>query len=334
MSTKISKPVSHQDIHKISCRWLEEDAPRALSAEVVRLIVDKTLWGAHRANDAQQQLFFRQIMEYIDQTCANQFNTQNEEEIANGKVIACPAGTITMALGESPAPTMEALTKCLSDLQRSLETLDFGSSRHEIFVGADGCIPGEMTPTQTVVHVMGKPEVSFHKATVKLYPTSKEERSLLGWLICKPPAMSEELKPPPELALARRIRTSVGLFFILVCHEGGSFYGRILKNCREGKPRRLLVEYFNQQVLAQPAPDYVLMATHRQGIGPRGGHKGTESKNAAKKLDEMQIGTTVVTTLFAPGEELEIFARRFPVRGPRKEKVATLLVRKIEAGNA
>jgi hypothetical protein len=46
----------------------------------------------------------------------------------------------------------------------------------------------------------------------------------------------------------------------------------------------------------------------------------------------LAVGATVVTTLFAPGDELDSFAGRFPLVGAADGRVVTLLVEDASRG--
>ena len=52
----------------------------------------------------------------------------------------------------------------------------------EVLLGADGCVPGEATPVQTVIHLGG---TSRDQVTLKMHPAGSEKDTLLGWALCQ-----------------------------------------------------------------------------------------------------------------------------------------------------
>jgi len=106
---------------------------------------------------------------------------------------------------------------------------------------------------------------------------------------------------------------------VLVCHEAVIFSGRSRAVLKDQLGLRIR-QHFMEQAEIEPRPRYVLMATHWLGAG-----SGPTFLDAARYIaDEMDA--TVITTAFAPREELEDVAHRFPVQVPEADKVATLLL--------
>lgn len=79
-------------------------------------------------------------------------------------------------------------------------------------------------------------------------------------------------------------------------------------------------QHYLEQTAQDPRPRYVLMATHWLSAS-----SGPTFHDAARYLAD-KMHCTVVTTCFAPLDQLEKVADRFPVQGPDEGKVATLLI--------
>jgi hypothetical protein len=242
-------------------------------------------------------------------------------------VLLTDAGAITAYI-EPLVPTVDSLRAGLGALQTALTRVDLGSK--EMLVGVDGCLRGTATHLQTVVHIRGEPRVSLSNATVKVYPASGEEQSLIGWRLCKVRGAV-----PDELAPARRVHTAAGVILVLVCYDAtllrdlDSFRRSLTDNVKLQIRQHLL-----DQALVEPCPRYIMIATHWQETNPETGRWSGESfRQAARYLAEL-TGATVVTTMRSPPEELALAARRFGVIGPRAQKVATLLVWDTADGEA
>jgi hypothetical protein len=233
-------------------------------------------------------------------------------------VLVTDAGTIKAYI-QPLFPTLDSLRRGLAALEGILRQMDLG--RQEMLVGVDGCLCGRATHLQTVVHLQGQPQVSLANTTAKLYPTEGERRSLLGWRLCK----SLE-RVPEELTLARRIHTAAGMFLVLVCNDATLLKGYSRKPLKD--PMKLRIrQHLLDQAMDKPRPEYILIATHWQGTNPETGKWSGDGFRQAADYLAAQTGATVVTTMRAPLQELAPAACRFPVVGPRAEKVATLLVR-------
>jgi hypothetical protein len=280
----------------VRCRWLSgEDATRADSAEVVRLLVDDARGDTHWPNDLYQRNVIREVANFLGPTRA---------------VLATPAGMVTAAI-PWPDYSPASLTAALDAMRTAAARLAPAPSNPEVLLGLDGCIPGEATPLQTVVRLTGR---SADQAAVKLYPAGSEKDTLLGWALCR--AADGVL---PELIQGHRVSTRVGIMLLLVCHEAAIFSGRsraVLKDDLGLRVRR----HFLEQAAVEPRPRYALMATHWLGTA-----SGPTFRDAARYLAE-ETGVTTVTTSFAPCGQLEDVARRFPVQGPNADRVVTLLV--------
>ena len=284
----------------IRCSWLsEQDEALAASAEIVRLVVDDDRWGQHFVNEVYQRTVLRDVADFLG---------------PNKAVLVTPAGMITTSIGW-PDATLSALTSCFQIIQTSVNQLVMTSSKQGVLLGVDGCIPGQATPLQTVVHLNGRSKITAANTTVKIYPAPGDERqALLGWRICD---VMQEI--PSPLKQARCVQTQVGPMLVLVCFDAGLFSPRSLANLQD--PLKLQIrEHFLQKAKEPPKPRYIVIATHCLDS-----RSGQSFINAAEYL-EAQTGATVVTTTFAPGKELERVGQRFPVRGIRTNKVATLLI--------
>jgi hypothetical protein len=203
-------------------------------------------------------------------------------------------------------------------MEAALTDVDLGT--HEMLVGVDGCLRGRATHLQTVMHLQGEPHPSLAKTTVKLYPTKEERATLAGWRLCE-----AQSQIPNELTLSRRVRTAAGTVLVLVCNDATIFLGRSRSNIKSDL-RLAIRRHFMEQALAEPRPEYVLIATHWHGTNPKTGRWwGDTFRQAADYLTSL-TGATVVTTMRAPLRELSTAAHRFGVIGQRADKVATLLV--------
>lgn len=280
----------------VRCRWLSgQDAARAATAEVVRLLVDDSRGDTHWPNDVYQRNVLREVVDFLGPTRA---------------VLATPAGMVTAAI-PWPDYSPASLAAALDAVRAAAVQLAPAPGDAEVLLGLDGCVPGEATPLQAVVRLAG---TSAGQATVKLYPAGGERDTLLGWALCR---AADGV--PPELVQGRRASTRAGIILPLVCHEAAIFSGRsraVLKDDLGLRVRR----HFLEQAGLEPRPRFVLIATHWLGTG-----SGPTFRDAARYLaDEMRA--TVVTTTFAPRGELEEVARQFRVQGPDAERAATLLV--------
>jgi|GEM_PF-3683553 len=290
---------------RVHCTWLSErDKQSARSAEIIRLVVDEERGDCGPwVNADYQESFLKNVQEFIGPTSA---------------VLATYAGTITAPI-DPPDPTLDSLRSGLGALQAALRRVHVG--RGEMLLGMDGCVPGETTRLQTVVHLRGEPDVSLSNTTVKLYPTSEERPSLLGWQLCEASG-----HVPDELVVTRRMQTAVGTVLVLVCNDAALFSARSQANLRGGLGLAIR-QHFLEQAQTEPRPAYVLMATHWQGTNPDTGRWSGEAFRQASEYLADKTGATVVITLRAPSTQLEAAASRFRVLGPRENKVATLLVR-------
>ena len=285
----------------VRCRWLTtDDADRARTAKVVRLIVDEDRWSPHWANEVYQRAAMRDIAGFIDTTTA---------------VVTTPAGMITTTVGWL-AGSLAGVSVGRDAAAGALARLDFGPSVPETLIGVDGCVPGEATPLQCVLHVKHSGAILDERnTTMKLYPNNGESRSLVGWL-----AACDSDSVPPELTCARRIRTSAGDFLVLVCHDACLFSARSRANVAD-RIRLQIRKHFDQEANRSPPLDFVLIATHHQESRSSGG----VFKNAAKTLAK-ETGATVITTMFCPSAGMATIAEHFPVQGERAGDIVTLLV--------
>lgn len=280
----------------VRCRWLSADDERnASTAEVIRLVVDENRGCTHWPNHVYQQNVMRDVQAFLGPTRA---------------VVMTPAGMITtdISTADEPPLTMEA---AMAGLRADLGLSHSIPSGLEVLLGADGCVPGLSTPLQTVLHCNGSTE---QHAIMKLYPTGEEAVTLLGWKACQ-----NEGGVANHLAQCRRISTGAGHVLVLVCNDAGVFSGRSRTNAKD--PLRLAIRaHFTEQATALPPVDYVLIATHHQTYT-----SGNSFQNAASYLAEL-TGATIVMTMRSPRTELDAVASRFWVRGPRTDRVATLIV--------
>ncbi len=211
-------------------------------------------------------------------------------------------------------PDADGLAASLAAINVTLSRLNFPAAPPETLLGFDVCLPCQAVPLQTVVHVPAhRPTVTADNTTVKLYPIGEETETLIGW------RMAQAARAvPAELAPARLIRTRAGSVLALVCHDACLFSARSRARL-SGRVSIRIREHFEEA--AATGPDFTLIANHWQ----RPPRSGVTFKNAARVLAE-EWKTTAVTTLFAARELLEEAARRFPVLGPRKDEVVTLVV--------
>jgi hypothetical protein len=289
----------------VNCQWLtKEDEERAKSAEIIRLIVDDQRGHCDAwANDVYQRHFLREVQKFIGPTNA---------------VLVTDAGSIKAYI-QSLSATIGGLRSWLTALGTALSRIELGQM--EMLLGVDGCIAGQATHLQTVVHLRGQLEVSLRNTTIKLYPAGAESESLIGWQLCR-----AQGRVPDELAEARRVQTSVGTILVLVCNDAAIFSARSRSNLHDPL-KRSIRQHFLDQANIEPKPSYILLATHWQGTNPATERwSGEAFRQAAKYLSE-ETAATVVTTTRAPGHELDMAANRFGIVGPRSEKVVTILVR-------
>jgi hypothetical protein len=278
----------------VRCRWFTaDDERRAPAAEVVRLVVNENRWSQNWPNHVYQRNVVRQVLAFLHPSRG---------------VVVTPAGMVTVPGHQQPAGVGPAV----ADLRERLATLVSGSTG-EVLLGVDGCLAGVATPLQTIFHL--RDGVPASHPAVKLYPSpGGESGSLLGWAAC-----CHAAGVPEELVPGRRVRTHVGDFLALVCFDAGVFSGR--SRALTTDPVRLAVRsHFVREAGGDTPVDYVLIATHHQM-----GASGKSFQNAASHLAE-STGATVVTTMFAPRDELDLVATRFRVLGPRADRVVTLLV--------
>lgn len=284
----------------VRCRWLSRaDEERADSARIVRLVVDANRWSMHWVNLTYQRQALQEIAGFLSPTRA---------------VICTPAGMITTEVGWLGAGP-SSLPAALIAVDGALSCVDLGRSPPEILLGIDGCVPGQATPLQALVHLSDNlTAATTANTTLKLYPNSGERDSLLGWL-----ATEVAGEVPMELAQARRAMTAVGSFLAAVCQDACLFSARSLANLENQTGIRIR-NHFVESATATPRPEFALIATHYQED-----RSGNVFKNAAARLAKM-TGSTVVTTMFAPQDELEAMAWAFPIHGPCADEVVTLLV--------
>ena len=288
----------------IKCQWLtERDREAAPSADIIRLIVDDQRGQCDPwANDVYQQHFLRDVQDFIGPTRA---------------ILVTDAGSIKAYI-EPLSGTLDSIRSGLHSLSEAVSRVDLGSM--EMLLGVDGCMRGESTHLQTVIHLQGEQLISQAIAVVKLYPTGAERANLVGWRVCE--ALG---RVPDELIQARRINTSVGPILVLVCNDAAIFSARSRSNLASNLGLAIR-QHFMQQAIAEPRAKYILIATHWQGINPDSGRwSGDAFRQAAEFLND-ETGATVVTTLRAPKPDLVGAASRFNVVGARMDKVATLLV--------
>jgi hypothetical protein len=297
----------------VDCQWLtERDKDLAPSAEIIRLIVDDQRgYPDHWSNEAYQRYFLRDIQDFIGPSKA---------------VLVTHAGALTVRI-RPLVPTLDSLRSGLSALQEALIRMEKECSvartlwRQEMLVGVDGCENGQATHLQTVVHLKGAPVVSLLNTIVKLYPTGREKRSLIGWRICE-----TANGVPDELAVSRRVQTAVGTVFVLVCNDATPFSDRSRSKLGNDPGKLRIRGNLIEQVGTEPPVEYIVIATHYQGTSAKGGWAGETFLSAAKHLSE-HTEATVVTTMCAPRHELSRAAKLNEIMGPRADKVATLLVR-------
>jgi hypothetical protein len=113
----------------------------------------------------------------------------------------------------------------------------------EVLLGVDGCVPGEVTPFQSVIHLGG---TSPSRTALKLYPAGGEKDTLLGWALCQ-----DAGGIPHNLRGVHRMQTAAGVVLVLVCHEAAIFSGRsraVLKYELGLRLRR----YFTEQARRSP----------------------------------------------------------------------------------
>jgi len=224
----------------VRCQWLsEEDAARAPTAEVVRLVVDDQRGHSEAwANDRYQAHFLREVSKFIGPSPA---------------VVMTDAGCIKARIADHSA-TMAGLTAGLRQLNDALASTALGE--HEVLLGLDGCVHGQATNLQTVTHIRGRTTLSLDNTGIKLHPTA-EEQSLIGSRMCR-----EAEGVPDELKAARRIRTAAGTVLVLVCNDAAIFGARSRANLRDDVGLAIR-EHFTQA--ADPPPDYILLPPTSNG---------------------------------------------------------------------
>ncbi|MFL5241558.1 MAG: hypothetical protein ACJ8FY_05575 [Gemmataceae bacterium] len=297
-------PFAGYGAQPVTCQWFSNhDEQSARSAEIIRLILDDQRGHCDAwANDVYQQHFLREVQDFIGPTNA---------------VLVTDAGSIKTYIPPI-SQTVGCLRSGLTTLGEALSRIELGQM--ELLLGVDGCVAGEATHLQTVAHLKGKPEVSLDNTTVKLYPAGDERDSLIGWRIC-----NALRRVPEDLAKARRVQTSLGTILVLVCNDAAIFSARSRSNL--GNSLGLAIrDHFTEQSRAEPRPAYILIATHWQGTNPKTGRWSGEAFRQAANYLTKETGATVVTTMRTPRQEFALAADRFPIVGPRSEKVATLLV--------
>lgn len=289
-------PFSDFGPQSVRCRWLSAaDERRAATAEVVRLVVDDSRWSQNWPNHVYQRNVVRELLSFLHPSRG---------------VVVSPAGMVTVPIPDQQRSA--AVGPAVADLRERLSALVSGTTG-EALLGVDGCLVGVATPLQTMFHLCDGVPAS-HPA-VKLYPSpGGEGGSLLGWAAC-----CHAAGVPDDLARGRRICTRVGDVLALVCFDAGVFSGRSRTLTKD--PVRLAVRnHFVRQAGGDTPVDYILIATHHQS-----GASGKSFQNAAGHLAE-STGATVVTTMFAPRDEIGSMATRFRVLGPKADRVVTLLV--------
>ena len=310
MGTLIATQIHPQDPfagdhpQPVSCQWLtRQDQDRAESAEIIRLIVDDQRGHCGPwANNNYQRHFLFEVQEFIGSTNA---------------VLVTDAGSIKAYI-QPLSPTVDSLNSGLTALEDALSRIELG--RMEMLLGADGCVPGQTTHLQTVIHLQGQPEVSLTNTTVKVYPTNHEASFLVGWRVCK--ALG---RVPDELALARRVQTAAGTIMVLVCNDAILLKGSSRRELTDNLKIEIR-QHLQNQALAEPLPNYIVLATHWQGTNPKTGRWSGEAFRQAANYLTKEAGATVVTTMRTPRQEFALAADRFRIVGPRSENVATLLV--------
>lgn len=288
----------------VRCRWLSNrDERAASSAEIIRLIVDDQRGTSEPwANDAYQRNLLADLQRFIGSTRS---------------VIVTDAGAIKSYIPRLEAG-LQSLRVGLATLESSLSTCALGGL--ETLLGVDGCVRGEATPLQAIVHLKKRPEVSFPNAAVKIYPAPEESRHLIGWLICEAFAAI-----PAELAEGRIATTSIGRVLNLVCHDAAIFSARFRANARDDL-KLAIRDRFLEQATAGVGVDYVLIATHWQGMNAQTSRWSGNAFREAAAFLAAETGATVVTTMRTPLRTMEQAAERFEVIGLRSDRVATLLV--------
>jgi hypothetical protein len=285
----------------VRCQWLtEDDAARAPTATVVRLIVDDQRGHSEAwANDRYQAHFLREVSAFIGPSSA---------------VVMTDAGCIKARIADHPA-TMGGLSAGLKQLNEALTSASLGE--HELLLGLDGCLHGRSTDLQTVAHVRGRAALSLDNVAIKLHATG-EESSLIGSRLCRLAGAV-----PDELKKARRMETAAGSVLVLVCNDAAIFGARSRTNLRD-EVGLAIRDHFRQA--ADPPPDYILVATHVQWFSEKNGVlSGAAFRQAAEHLHDL-TGSTVVVTTRGPAVRLSEVADAFPVIGPKRDAVATLLV--------
>jgi hypothetical protein len=198
---------------------------------------------------------------------------------------------------------IEPETESLANL---LHEIDWGEGP-AILVGVDGAIPGVSTPVQTVMRINAGANAPDPTAIVmKLYPTSFEVPTLLGW--------HRAMQDPDCLRSdgARRWIRGQTTIATLICHEAIAFAGRSIAN-RTGL-RVTVADHLERSV---SRADCIAISMH---------HADTDSgKVFMNAIKNLSTHAPVVTAVFAPEGSLAAVAERFAPRGDTR--VATLLVR-------
>lgn len=292
-------PFEGCDDGNIRCEWLGDEAA---GAHVVRLIVDHARWEAHWPNATYQLSAIAKIRRHVAAT------------LPSAKLIICPAGMITVGVDESVG-ALRSLPTIACELEARMLGIRWGTGPAVIF-GIDGAVSGRATPIQgTMVIDAGASVPDRASLMLKLYPASHEASSLVAWrLFCR-----HRIRPA-NLG-NRRVRVGSMSASPVICHEAVAFSGRSTNRRASGSQRDHIARYLGAAVGGQ----YIALAGHWADV-----KRGGIFIDAARKLAESSAAV-VATSLFAPGKDLEVVARRFEVARPSGlrggHRVATLLVR-------
>lgn len=271
-------PFAGYDDAPIECEWLVEPA----GEEVVRLVIDDQRWDGHWPNAGYQRSTIAVIRKFVGTRLPD-------------ALIICPGGMITVAID----PETESLAN-------RLDGIEWGDGP-AMLIGVDGTISGVSTPVQTVMRIdTGAIAPDPTAIVTKLYPTSSEVPTLLGW--------RRVAQEPDYLRndTARRWIHGQSTITTLICHEAIAFAGRSIAN-RTGL-RITIAEHLERSVLHT---DCIAVSMH---------HADTESGRVfMNAIENLSSHAPVVTAVFAPVRSLAAVAERFTPRGDMR--VATLLVR-------
>jgi len=271
-------PFAGYDDAPIECQWLGEPA----GEEFVRLVVDDERWDGHWPNAGYQRSTIAAIRKFVGARLPD-------------ALIICPGGMITIGI----EPGIESLAN-------RLHGIDWGDGP-AILAGVDGAIPGVSTPVQTVMRVDAGALAPDPTAIVmKLYPTSSEVPTLLGWhrVVQEPDCLRNDG--------ARRWIRGQTMISTLICHGAIAFAGRSIAN-RTGL-RVTIAEHLERSV---SRTDCIVISMHHADM-----ESGKVFMNA---IENLSSHAPVVTAVFAPEGSLAAVAERFAPRGGAR--VATLLVR-------